>query len=279
MLKYFNRLFFLNVLLLLLFSACNTQTAEKNTLTSGNLKTQQVIRDTIFNVDPESVLKDFNSWWSYSYTKINLAEDFVGYNVNAEVIEKSEFLKLLQSGKYIPIKTMIKDEVACFKLYSLDKHDNGIANVIKQEANKILAYYQMEGKPLPAFNFKDLNSNIYTPENTKGRIIVLKCWFIHCTACVKEFPELNKIVQQYKDRKDILFISLASDSKQDLEAFLKLKEFNYEVVPDQKIYMNDRLKISGYPAHIIIDKDGNIRIIASKYEDFIQTLIKEASKT
>jgi thiol-disulfide isomerase/thioredoxin len=65
-----------------------------------------------------------------------------------------------------------------------------------------------EGK-FPDFSFKDLNGNLITNESMKGKIVVIKCWYIHCAACIKEFPEVNNLVRKYKDRKDIIFISLA----------------------------------------------------------------------
>jgi hypothetical protein len=33
------------------------------------------------------------------------------------------------------------------------------------------------------------------------KIVVIKCWYIHCAACIKEFPEVNNLVRKYKDRK------------------------------------------------------------------------------
>jgi cytochrome oxidase Cu insertion factor (SCO1/SenC/PrrC family) len=57
-----------------------------------------------------------------------------------------------------------------------------------------------EGK-FPDFSFKDLNGNLITNESMKGKIVVIKCWYIHCAACIKEFPEVNNLVRKYKDRK------------------------------------------------------------------------------
>jgi hypothetical protein len=36
------------------------------------------------------------------------------------------------------------------------------------------------------FSFKDLNSNLIT-KKYEGKIVVIKCWYIHCAACIKEF--------------------------------------------------------------------------------------------
>jgi thiol-disulfide isomerase/thioredoxin len=55
-------------------------------------------------------------------------------------------------------------------------------------------------RQIPDFSFKDLNGN-YKYESMKGKIVVIKCWYIHCAACIKEFPEVNNLVRKYKDRK------------------------------------------------------------------------------
>jgi peroxiredoxin len=40
---------------------------------------------------------------------------------------------------------------------------------------------------IPDFSFKDLNGNLITNEKYEGKIVVIKCWYIHCAACIKEF--------------------------------------------------------------------------------------------
>jgi hypothetical protein len=58
-------------------------------------------------------------------------------------------------------------------------------------ASTEMAHFKMEGTPIPGFNFTDLNDKVYNQSTTRGKIVILKCWFIHCVACLKEFPELN----------------------------------------------------------------------------------------
>lgn len=130
-----------------------------------------------------------------------------------------------------------------------------------------IEHLEMEGKELPAYNFTDLNGKTYNESNTKGKIIILKCWFIHCVACVKEFPELNKLVDEYKNRSDIQFVSLATDSKEKLTLFLKTKEFKYAVVPEQEKFMSEQLHITSYPTHILIGKDGKIVKVVNSIDE------------
>ena len=117
-----------------------------------------------------------------------------------------------------------------------------------------------------------MNGKTYDRFTTKGKVLVIKCWFIRCVACLKEFPELNKLVDKYKDRNDMLFISLAIDSKQDLISFLNTKEFKYAVVPDKEKC------ITAYPTHILIDKNGKIVKVVNGIDDLIPFIEKQAEK-
>jgi peroxiredoxin len=76
--------------------------------------------------------------------------------------------------------------------------------------------------------------------------------------CVKEMPALNDMINQYTNRKDILFVSLTIDTKEALSTFLQKRTFNYAIVPDQKDYIIDVLKVHMYAAHFIVNKQGLI---------------------
>jgi cytochrome oxidase Cu insertion factor (SCO1/SenC/PrrC family) len=71
------------------------------------------------------------------------------------------------------------------------------------------------------FTFKvlDLKGNQYDNQNTQGKILVLKTWFIRCHACVEEMPAMNKIVKAFDHRKDIVFLSLALDNEKNSRSF------------------------------------------------------------
>lgn len=265
-------------------SSCRNQTinSTKDAIQNPN-KTNEVKVDMTkseggFYTKEKDILKTYNSWLTYTYNNINLSQDFIGLNLDSDTVNKNNFLQLLSSGKYLPVKIGEKENLPCYKLYTLHNTDKDIQTGVAQIAATELFYYKMEGKELPTYNFEDIRGNTYNKVNTKGKIVVLKCWFIHCVACVKEFPELNKLVDKYKDSKDVLFVSLAMDTKQDLSAFLKTKEFKYAVVPNQEDYMVNRLKVTMFPTHIIIDKGGRIVKAIGNSNDLIFALTKKVEK-
>ena len=100
----------------------------------------------------------------------------------------------------------------------------------------------------------------------KGKIIVIKCWYIHCAACIKEFPQVNALVSKYKDRKYIVFVSLAEDTPEQLKTFLGRKPLLYSVIPNMKEYMNNALQLNSFPTHFIINKEGIISKVLPNFE-------------
>lgn len=221
----------------------------------------------------ESIEKDFMKWWVYHLNNITLSSNFTAIDNTSNIISKEVFLKNLTSGDFIPLKLISKDNTTYYKLFKLDQtSDKDIRSTIKNTSSISYKHFKMKGMKFPEFNFKDLNGTEFNNENTKGKIIILKCWFIACKPCVAEFPELNELVEKYQSRDDILFISLAYDSEDKLRHFLSRNPFNYKVASVSRDFFNKQLKINAYPTHFIIDKNGVIRKVVNKVDELILEL-------
>ena len=227
-------------------------------------------------VDPIQIQKTFTDWSAYN-KKIMLSRDFTALDSQSKEISKEAFLNQLVNGNLIPIRLKSADSVYDYKLFKiLPKSDTSIKATINQEAFDALKNYEMEGKPFPKFSFKDLDGNEVSNESMKGKIIVIKCWYIHCAACIKEFPQVNALVSKYKDTKDIVFISLAEDTPEQLKVFLARKPLSYSVIPNMKEYMNNSLQLNAFPTHFILDKEGLIKKVVSNFESLEVALEKES---
>lgn len=226
-------------------------------------------------VDPAQIQSQFMDWWTYQYNNIMLSRDFVALDANAKEITKEQFLEALSEGKYIPIRLESDAALFYYKLFKLDsKSDSSIEATIVETAFNEIQNLKKKGQPFPKFSFKDLNGNLITNENLKGKTVVIKCWYIHCAACIKEFPEVNRLVDQYKERKDIVFISLAEDTPEQLKTFLARKPLSYAVVPNMKTYMNLTLQLNAFPTHFIINTEGNMVKVVSDFKSLEVALKK-----
>lgn len=119
--------------------------------------------------------------------------------------------------------------------------------------NKRISY--KIGEQISPFEYEDINGNLLKSEELKGKIIVLNFWSTGCGPCIKEMPQLNKIVEKMKD-KDIIFIALASnDNKQNLkDNFLTKHKFLYQIATIK----GDDYNVNALPTHIIIDRSQKV---------------------
>lgn len=110
--------------------------------------------------------------------------------------------------------------------------------------------------PAPDFEATTLDGARVRLEDLRGKIVVLNFWFINCGPCRGEIPELNKVVDEFKDR--VRFLAFAVDSASALKDFLKENTFRYEIIPGESVKFAGDYAVEGYPTHFIIDQNGKI---------------------
>ena len=83
-------------------------------------------------------------------------------------------------------------------------------------------------------------------------------------ACSAEFPRIQKLIEQYKDRADVLFISFNSDANPGLvQPFVKEHALSFVVIP---AYNYARTLNVSVGATWIVDGNGVVRLKAQGYD-------------
>ena len=230
-------------------------------------------------VNPSVVQETYVGWNNYQRSYIMLSTDFVAFDAKSNPITKEAFLQELTNGNYIPVQLESDKAELYYQLFKIEpKSDSSIKASIAEIAFNELQNLKKEGEPFPVFSFQDLDGNLITNASLKGKIVVIKCWYIHCAACLKEFPDVNRLANKYKDRKDIVFLSLAEDTPEQLKPFLARKPLLYSVVPNMKTYMNLTLQLNAFPTHFIINKEGVIVKVLSDFKSLEAALAKASEE-
>jgi peroxiredoxin len=271
---------FLTFLIISLYylCSCNNDTSRRGSVADKSDSTtlvKDIPLDTVYQFDRVALTKDFGTWYSYTYYNVPLSADFIGLDIDSTLIDKETFLNKILKGNVVPFKSRVVKDRPVYKLYALNENKEDIEPTLKQMAEWEMKYFKMEGKEMPKYNLTDLSGKTYDNVSTRGKIVLFKCWYIGCVACVAEFPELNKLVEENQGNKNILFISLAFDSAQNLRNFLKTKDFKYAVVPESKKLIIDDMQIFAFPTHLLISPDGKIVKVVNRIEELIPSLNKE----
>jgi cytochrome c biogenesis protein CcmG/thiol:disulfide interchange protein DsbE len=123
------------------------------------------------------------------------------------------------------------------------------------DETKVFERETLSGKEFPLPELTTITGDKISIQTLKGKPTMINLWFTSCAPCISEMPVLNKLKSKYGE--SVNFISLISDSKENVDKFLKKREFNFIHIVAEK-YIADQLKITSFPTNIFLDRDGKV---------------------
>jgi thiol-disulfide isomerase/thioredoxin len=114
------------------------------------------------------------------------------------------------------------------------------------------------------FQFPDLEDKEISLSGFKGKVVYIDLWATWCVYCIKEFPALKKLEEEYSSNSDLIFLSVSVDASKDKQ---KWADFvRKENLKGIQLFAGDAAdsalmkpyNVTGIPRFILIGKDGNI---------------------
>ncbi|PWK80229.1 peroxiredoxin [Mucilaginibacter oryzae] len=217
-----------------------------------------VTKTRSFSIDQNSVVKDstgkrltFKEWNVLMRTRqyVLFPENLDDPNPSFVVRKKG-----YKEVRYIPTEPAAAETAPQQKQPSAEEiREQYLASLPKPRES---AYFTT-GETIEPFSTRDLNNNKIKLKELRGKVVVLNFWFIGCPACMQEIPELNKLVDDYKNNPSVVFLAIALDYSWEIKKFLKTTAFNYDII-DNGRYIADGYKVGLYPTNVILDKEGKV---------------------
>jgi thiol-disulfide isomerase/thioredoxin len=114
--------------------------------------------------------------------------------------------------------------------------------------------------PAPAWKLKDVDGNVVTSDQFKGKVVVIDFWATWCPPCKAEIPGYVRLQKKYAaDGLVFVGVSVDEDGPVVVKKFMKEYGVTYTIVMASEAMVAAFGPIEGYPTTFIIDRDGNIR--------------------
>lgn len=106
--------------------------------------------------------------------------------------------------------------------------------------------------------FSDLENNIFTLQNFKGKNLFINYWATWCNPCLAEMPYMAELYENYKDEEDIIFLYLSREKLEVIKNYIP-KDESLQQLPIYKIITDDEFfATSGIPTTFIVNSDGEV---------------------
>ena len=106
--------------------------------------------------------------------------------------------------------------------------------------------------------FSDLENNIFTIQNFKGKNLFINYWATWCNPCLAEMPYMAELYEKYKDEEDIIFLYLSREKLETIKDYIP-KDKSLQQLPIYKIVTDDEFfATSGIPTTFIVNSDGEV---------------------
>ena len=106
--------------------------------------------------------------------------------------------------------------------------------------------------------FSDLENNIFTLQNFKGKNLFINYWATWCNPCLAEMPYMAELYENYKNEEDIIFLYLSREKLEIIKNYIP-KDESLQQLPIYKIITDDEFfATSGIPTTFIVNSDGEV---------------------
>lgn len=124
----------------------------------------------------------------------------------------------------------------------------------------------------PAFSLQNMDEEIVSLDQFKGRVVMLNFWATWCPPCRKEMPSLERLYQQMK-ADEVSFSLLAInqwESPDHVFAYVGQLSVDptFPILFDRKSEVAESYKVVGLPTTLLIDKQGLVRYKAVGGREF-----------
>ena len=112
--------------------------------------------------------------------------------------------------------------------------------------------------PAPPFLLNDLDGNLISTAAYHGKVVLINFWATWCPPCREEIPEMIALANKYKDKLQIIGVSMDDDPPEEVRAFARAQKMNYPIVMGSDKLSEEYGGVDALPTTFVLDTNGRV---------------------
>ncbi len=145
----------------------------------------------------------------------------------------------------------------------LTNHQPFIEACEKKYAEITALNVMKKGVKSPEFEYEDINGNLVSLDDLKGKFVYIDVWATWCVPCLKQIPYIKALEEEFRDA-NIAFVSISVDKEREKTTWKKAVE--KKALPGIQLFADksfdsdfmNAFAVNSIPRFIIIDPEGHI---------------------
>jgi thiol-disulfide isomerase/thioredoxin len=112
--------------------------------------------------------------------------------------------------------------------------------------------------PAPPFLLTDLDGQPISTAAYHGKVVLINFWATWCPPCREEIPEMIALANKYKDKLQIIGVSMDDDPPEEVRDFARAQKMNYPIVMGSDKLSEEYGGVDALPTTFVLDTSGRV---------------------
>jgi thiol-disulfide isomerase/thioredoxin len=187
------------------------------------------------------------------------------------MIHRQETLGKIQCLDYRIISIQVNDPSLVYD-FSAKRYPDEYTRETRKLNKQLFA---LKGKKMPGFLTTDFHGRNFSPEQIKGKLVLLDFWEVWCGPCIESMPKVQQLYEKYKSKGlEVYGIVHEKEYLETAKQLIGKKKIGFPMLLGTET-SSKSFSIVAVPTYILINKAGDIVMISEGFSPSIEEEIQK----
>ncbi|MFC3799847.1 TlpA family protein disulfide reductase [Cohnella sp. GCM10012308] len=135
---------------------------------------------------------------------------------------------------------------------------------------------EAELEEAPDFTLKDLDGNVISLSDLRGKAVYLNFWTTWCKWCKKEMPAMKRVYESFEGR-DLAIVAVdIGEGRDKVASYIDQGGYPFQVLLDSDKSVSKSYRVTSIPVSVFVDKEGHVayRKLGTMKEDEMRSVVE-----